>query len=381
LRRRTILKILLFAIVAILVVLSACVGLWVRHIRSIADRRTTPVPAERMVTSDTTCAILLRCSTEDAGVRTLVEHCARGLDTALSDAGWGKGLALSALGFERPSEALTRPLPLEAAIVIRYEPESRRFRSYAACSVSGLADVAHYALRRADTFVPALAKHYKVTAHSGSDIHVPNDGPDEPVTTLRPGDIYAMLGASPSPHTSWSLHRNTFVASGESESVGQAIDRIEGPPGHAALPIPAAAPGLDIRGALTNAHGEMACLLWLVGEQAAAPELVEWIKTAQAQRDAATVRSVTFTADLRPDDTVVMRVDVTFDDYAKALRVCMALVQGMMRWRMPPPLELKFKPDFAPGRIGLDITLSNLGKYAEARIGGNAAKSMQSAPQ
>jgi hypothetical protein len=363
-------KLVLLGCAAGLVLAVVVVGLGIGRLRAVAGSRTVPLPAEKLVPSDATGAVLVRVRPEDAGVAALLKRFAQRLDAHHAQRGWPERLVLAALGFDRRSDMLAQPLPLEAAIVVRYDPTSNRFHSYIATSLSGLTGLAHIVLRHADFLAPSLAKKYTVQEHRGSHLRRPMTGTPSAGNVLRPEDLYVLFGAAASQQPAWVLHRNTLLLSGSPETLTAALDHLDAPPATAGFSLPPNKPEVDVRASLTNRHGEVACLIELLGESSDSPELAAWIKTPQGLTDTGTIKGVSFVADLQADDRMTMRLDVAFDDYARATRVFLAVMQAMIRWRLPEPLALRVRPDFTPGRIGLNIVLSNIGAYAESQVNG-----------
>ena len=160
-RKRRAIKIVLISAVALFVLLAVVLLVGFFKLRSLASERSTPVDGRYFVTPDTSLFILARLKLSDEGVLEFSDRLTKAYDTNREDrAGLWEDLAYFALGFDQPSEAITRPLPAEVAVVVRYDPHQAEFHSYAVYSISGLAALARLAARNLSLLAPEAAESY-----------------------------------------------------------------------------------------------------------------------------------------------------------------------------------------------------------------------------
>ena len=108
-----------------LVVADAITALTVlSHFRSLGSERNTPVECHTFITPDASCALLLKWDLADEGIGDFSAPLVAAYDEQREkEADSWERRAYFLLGFDRPSDVITRPLPAECAFVIRYDAE------------------------------------------------------------------------------------------------------------------------------------------------------------------------------------------------------------------------------------------------------------------
>ncbi len=362
------------AALLVLVAIASVVSLL--YIHSLASRRSIPVEGLRFVTADTCFAMLVKWRPADKGVLDLSNKLAEAYDKAREkSAGAWERMAYFVLGFSRASDLITRPLPAEYALIVRYDPQKAEFHTYAACSVSGLAALGRNLAGHLSLFAPGVARKYGRRTHSDETFFVPENKAGPPAPYLDKRDVKAVLPPDAFSQACWTMVGNTIILSRRAESLSLALDQLKAIYANASSPepalinavIPKAAEDVDMRGALLNRRGELACLLDMVGELIEARELAPWVRSDDGFADLATIKQISFLADVRRPGRVVFTVRLMYTNYWSALRVCSALGDAFKAWCPPPPIDVQFLPDLRPDDLQFRVIISGVGEYLRRR--------------
>jgi hypothetical protein len=372
LKRRT-RRILILALVAPFVLAVIFVLVQVFRARSMASARTAPVNTRYFITPDASCVFRLRARPGDEGMLELLEQAAGAYDrNRTARAGRWEKLVYFLLGFERPSEAFTRPLPIEAVAIVRYDPRAARFHSYAVYSVSGMAPLLAEGADHLPTYAPRVARRYARRLHSDETLHVPDNGAGPPGARLAPSDVTALWPPGALTDAAWAVVDNNLLVARRPESLAIAVDDLKafqaGVPRRCPVVLPDAPEAADVTGVVRNEHGELLCALALLAELAKSDDLVAWLARPEAKRDAGTVRSATLITDLRPADRMVTTVRFTYTSRSAMLRVFSALAHALREWRPPPPIRVRLSPSFGDGTLSVEFICTGLGAYLEDRL-------------
>jgi len=340
------------------------------YARSLASGRSDPVETERFLTRDTSGVLLVSLQPSDDGVDELFDQIAAGYDAArAAKAGFWEKLGYWLVGFDRPSELITRPLPAEIAVVVRYDETAERFNSYAVYSVSGLARLISHGSRHLSRYAPGLAKEYEARTYEGETFFVPRSASLTRSDRLRARDV-KMLVPGGGPPACWSVADNNVLLANHPDSLESAIDRLgairagEGQPRGAICSIlPPHLSDVDIRGALLNRHGELAGLLTVLGEVRGAEVLRRWLAAQSNRRLLSAVESVTIAADVQPDDRVLITARFAHAPGWPMERFFTVLEAALRSCRPAPPMRLEVQVSPSPGEVEVQVIVSGLGAY------------------
>ena len=376
--KRRAIKVLLIVLGALLGAAAILLVAGTAHLRSLAARRTAPISARRFVTPDTSCALLVSCRPSDDGVRELFEQLAAWHDAVREEeAAWPEKLAYFLVGFDRPSDLITRPLPAELAVVVRYDPLEATFHTYIACSVSGLSELA----RKGVAYAPESAlteRGYHSRLYSDEMLIISDDAAGPPAPALDPRDLTALwpggTGEAPEP-LSWAVVGNTLLAARRARSLELAVDHTKAiqakQSAGRAVPLlsflPDANNGADARAALTNRAGELACVFGALATAMNSPSLTQWLETERARHDIATISRVTVQADVQEGDKILFGADFRCTNASAAQRVAAVLAGGFARHRAPEPLKLVPTASFSATGFQFELELSGLGSYVRQK--------------
>jgi len=376
-RKRRAIKIVLISAVALFVLIAIVLLVGFFKLRSLASERSTPVDGRYFVTPDTSLFILARLKPSDEGVLEFSNRLTKAYDANREDrAGLWEDLAYFALGFDQPSDVITRPLPAEVAVVVRYDPHKAEFHSYAVYSISGLAALARFAARNLSLFAPEAAESYGQQTHSDETVFVPENAAGPPGPRLAERDIEALVPPAALSEACWSVIENNILFSRRVPSLSLAVDDVKAVFAGAAQtqhsPIAEVVPsldgGVDITGGLINEHGELACVLSLVGKLIDAKDMATWLRAEGALRDVSTITRVGFSADIRRGDRIVVTIRFAYTSHRSALRVASVLVKALTEWKPPPPVQLWVGPGLESGRVRIKAILSGVGEYLEQAV-------------
>ena len=157
-------RIIIWGLAGVVVAVAITAMSVLSHFRALGSERNTPVECHTFITPDATCALLLKWDLADEGIGDFSAPLIAAYDERRKKAAdsWERR-AYFLLGFDKPSDAITRPLPAECAFIVRYDAEQSRFHSSATVSVSGLAGLLQQAAfsgpHRASERLPFAAAH------------------------------------------------------------------------------------------------------------------------------------------------------------------------------------------------------------------------------
>ncbi len=370
-------RIVIIILAALLVALLAT-GLGVfSHTRSLGSERNELADYSVFITPDTTSVTIARCDLADEGVAAMLTPLIETYDERrTAAAGRTERLAYYLLGFDRPSDALTRPLPAEAILLTRYDRSQKQCHAQLALSVSGLGRL----LERAAGHIPAATPEPRLAflerEHGGHTLYVPKSA-TPPGTDLKPHDVTALLAPLKAPGAAWTVAGNTFLVARTPDSLTSMIDRLAGgkdksertPP--ILKLLPQHTDGLDMRGVLLNRHGEIAALFELMAESMDSKPLRLWLDTprAQAHEDIASILAISFTVDIQPGDRVVSTSVLRFSDLDRMRRVAAILEVAFREYRPPPPIKFKARPGLALNGIEVTVTATGVGEFLKRSAG------------
>ena len=370
--RRRIIRIMIWGLVVVVVAVAITAVLIVWHLRALGSERNTPVDCRNFVTPDASCFLLLELDTADAGVADFFAPLIAAYDEQREKAaGVWERRAYSLLGFDRPSDAITRALPAECAFIVRYDAEQSRFHSHAAVSVSGLAGL----LKRAAGRLPSLVAHPGVTLaeqhYEGERLFVAQNGAGPPSAKLEASDFTAIFAPLSPPGGGWSVVDNNLLLARRADSLAFAVDHLRSTDAAASK---AARYGftkdVDASGILTNRHGEFAALIEFAARTMGSKLLDRWLASerAKAREDMATLQKFTVTIDVQPGDRIVATFRVQFSDVDALTRVLLMLDKGFKEIKPPPPIKFKTTPDFTLNGVGFRVTATGVREYLRRRL-------------
>jgi len=363
---RTIKRTILIGVPVALVLLCLAA---VFYLRSLALERSQPVSGRYFVSNDVSLAALISIRPEDKGIRELLQTAAAAYDAQREkDQGTWDSLTRFALGFDRPSDVVTRLLPIEGALIVRYDTRSAQFHSFSVCSVSGMAGLLNLLTDRLSWFSSEADKAYGKREHSDERLFVPQAGSDPPGPRLEARDFAAMLPTSLKAGSCWTLIRNNILISRRPESLALAVDRLKAiyanaVPSESVLAVPDTTGGVDCAAALSNDRGELACLLEMVASGTHSKPMLTWLKTEQGLRDLAAVRYITATVDVQPGDKVAAVLVIQHTNYESVRRIVALLGVALEDYRLPPPMRLRYETGLAARKVEIRVTFLGLGEY------------------
>ncbi|MFH1732973.1 MAG: hypothetical protein ABIF82_15155 [Planctomycetota bacterium] len=371
--KRRVIKVALLTCALIFVVALGAVFF---YCRSLGSERNTPIECRKLITADASCALLLKWDLADDGVRELSAPLIDAHDKARENAaGRWERLAYFLLGFGRPSDVITRPLPAEGVLVVRYDEQAKKFHSHVACSVSGLAGLLAKSARR----LPSLAHNPGVTyderAYRGETLLVAKNGAGPPQPSLNPQDVTAIFAPLTPPGGCWSVVDNNIILARRPDSIAFVVDQLKtgdaagdsGPP--IAKLIPKMTDGIDAAGALVNKRGEFACLIELAASVMDSRILKLWLKSKRvdAREDLKTLTTLTLAADVQPGDRIVATFGVRFSDLGTLQRVIAVLGAALREFEPPPPIKFTMVPDIGMNGVEVRVTVTGVGEYLRRR--------------
>ena len=110
--KRRIVRVVAWGFVTVVVAGAITALVAVLHLRALGSERSTPVDCRTFITPDASCVLLLKWDLADEGVGDFSAPVVAAYDTRRQKAaGFWERRAYSLLGFDRPSDAITRPLP------------------------------------------------------------------------------------------------------------------------------------------------------------------------------------------------------------------------------------------------------------------------------
>ena len=370
--KRRVIKVILLICVALFVVVLGAVFF---YCRSLGSERSTPTECRKLITADASCVLLLKWDLADDGVRELSTPLIDAYDEARENAaGRGERLAYFMLGFDRPADIITRPLPAEGVLVVRYDEQAKKFHSHVACSVSGLAGLLAKAARR----LPSLARNRGVTyeerAYRGETLLVAKNGAGPPRASLNLQDVTAIFAPLDPPGGCWSVVDNNIILARRPDSLAFVVDQLKtGDAGDADPPIanliPKMTGGIDAAGALVNKRGEFACLIELAASVMDSRILKLWLtsKRTDAREDLKTLTRLTLAVDVQPGDRIVATFGVQFSDLITLQRVLVVLDAAFREFEPPPPIKFTTVPTIGMKGVELRVTVTGVGEYLRRR--------------
>ena len=379
-KRRTF-RIIACAIAIVVAALGITVLCVVSHFRSLGSERNTPVDCHTFITPDASCALLLKWDLADKGIGDFSAPLIAAYDERRQKAaGFWERQSYFLLGFDKPSDAITRTLPAEGAFIVRYDPEQSRFHSSATVSVSGLAGL----LKKAAARIPSLATNPGVTLeereYKGERLFVAQNGAGPPSATLAARDFSAVFAPLEPPGGCWSVVDNNLLLARRADSLTTLVDRLrsgaEAKPQASPLAalIPKTTNGVDASGILLNQHGELAALIEFAAQTMRSKVLDHWLaaEREQAYADMATIKEVTVAVNVHPGDRITATFRVKFTDLAALTRVLMVLDAAFKEIEPPPPIKFVALPNFSFDGVGLHLTATGVREYLRREIAGDS---------
>jgi len=374
-------RIIMWGLASVVSALAVTALTLLSHFRTLGSERNTLVECHTFITPDATCALLLKWDLADEGVGDFSAPLIAAYDERRKKAAdsWERR-AYFMLGFDKPSDAMTRQLPAECAFIIRYDAEQSRFHSSAAVSVSGLAGLLQQAAGR----VPSLATKPGVTLeereYKGERLFVARNGAGPPSATLEARDFSAVFAPLQPPGGCWSVVDNNLLLARRADTLTTLVDRLRSnaatnpQPSPIAALIPNTTNGVDGTGILLNQHGELAGFLEFAAQTMQSKILDHWLASNrdQAYADMATIEEVTVTVDVQPGDRIVSVYRVKFSDIKALTRVLMVLDAAFKEIEPPPPIKFTALPVFSLDGVGLHITATGVREYLRRQIAGDS---------
>jgi len=371
-KRRVVKVVLLTCIVLFVVVLGAVFF----YCRSLGSERNTPIECRKLITADASCALLLKWDLADDGVRELSAPLIDAYDGARENAaGRWERFAYFLLGFDRPSDVITRPLTAEGVLVVRYDEQEKKFHSHVACSVSGLAGLLGKSARRLPSLVRNPGVTYEERAYRGETFLVAKNGAGPPRANLNLQDVTAIFAPLTPPGGCWSVVDNNIILARRPGSLAFVVDQLKAgdaagdpDPPIAAL-IPRMTGGADAAGALVNKRGEFACLIELAASVMDSRILKLWLKSKRvdAREDLKSLTRLTLVADVQPGDRIVATFGIQFSDLRTLQRVLLVLDAAFREFEPPPPIKFAAVPTIGLKGVEVRVTVTGVGEYLRRR--------------
>ena len=375
--KRRIVRIIVWGLVIVVVAGAITALVIVSHLRALGSERNTPVECHTFITPDASCVLLLKWDLADDGVGDFSAPLVAAYDERREKAGgfWERR-AYSLLGFDRPSDAITRPLPAECAFIVRYDTERSRFHSHAAVSVSGLAGLLKMAAGRAPSFVTKPGVALQEREYKGERLFVAQNGAGPPSAKLEARDFSAVFAPLSPPGGCWSVVDNNLLLARRADSLTFLVDQLRpnGPAESEAPPIakliPKTTNGVDGTGILLNQHGELAGLIEFAARTMRSKLLGRWLnsKRAKAREDMAAIKLVTVAIDVQPGDRIVATFRLQFSDLDALKRVLLVLDMAFKEIKPPPPIKFAAMPNLTLDGVGLRVTVTGVREYFRRRI-------------
>lgn len=371
--KRRIVRIIVWGLVIMVVAGAITALVIVSHLRALGSERNTPIDCHAFITPDATCVLLLKWDLADDGVADFSAPLIAAYDKRRNEAaGFWERRVYFLLGFDRPSDAITRPLPVECAFIVRYDAKESQFHSHAAVSVSGLAGL----LKMAADRVPSLVTNPGVTLeereYKGERLFVAQNGAGPPSAKLEASDFSAVFAPLRPPGGCWSVVDNNLLLARRADSLEFLVDQLrsdaEAKPQDSPIAalIPKTTNGVDGTGILLNRHGELAGLIEFAARTMKSKLLDRWLnsKRVNAREDLATIEQVTVAIDVQPGDRIVATFRLKFSDPMALMRVLKVLNIAFKEIEPPPPI--KFTTTF--DEVGLRVTATGVREYLRRQI-------------